>query len=521
MRRKNGQISKNHTIVAVGLLTIFTLIFSSGSVGGMNSGDGSQYALTQAISDDYSVSIDKHMQWTYWIDYAKKNNHYYLDREPGISILAVPFYVLAKRVASYALYPYNGYHSSVTDESKIQAFTYFSTAFLSAIGISCAFLLFTQMGYSPFLSTISTILMGVGTLYWKYASSFYREPVYTSILILCLLCLILYAKNTKRYSLVILCGGLSGLSILIDYSKFYVIPLLYIYLHSLRDNSKKRIFVSFVQGIAPFLIIIMFYNTIVFGSPLTNPHLHKEYFTWMQNVHNLFQAPLLASVITNLFSTQPLSSSLMKFFSYYPFIARQMGVSYAMSYRYFGIFSQSPILYLAGIGWIFLIKLKRKFAFLVLGTTLLMFLMMAKFTIFWATNSYDTRYFIPVSILLLIGLPEYFAIFRRIKHRPVQYALILITILSMIVSIYNAWFSHVTNFGPNVSGEHRLDYFSMSPISLLSYLFSGRFSSFIFFTFPNIVNLPLMAIFFLPIPLFFLIRTLFTQLINPVQKHLI
>src|SRR3989304_3647752 len=120
---------------ALVLFILLTAIYFASTSGGVNSGDGSSYALTKSLGESLTVEIDRFKSFTYDVDFARVKGHYYLDREPGLSFLSLPFYVLAKILSPFAFPPYAGPNPVVDSESILQSLTYLTTAVFGSLAV--------------------------------------------------------------------------------------------------------------------------------------------------------------------------------------------------------------------------------------------------------------------------------------------------------------------------------------------------------------------------------------------------
>src|SRR5450756_2095910 len=124
-------INQEHFIPWLLFIFITTCYFAS-TVGIMNSGDGPEYALTQAIVEEHTTEIDDFIRWS-WPDYALVNGHMYTKRPPGLSFLAIPFYVIAKTLIPISNYPYTNQDIGLNEESQVETLTMVLPTILSAI----------------------------------------------------------------------------------------------------------------------------------------------------------------------------------------------------------------------------------------------------------------------------------------------------------------------------------------------------------------------------------------------------
>lgn len=515
------------------LFIFFSSVYFASGNGGVNSGDGSAYALTKSLVEDKTIQIDNHISWTYFVDYGQSKGHFFLDREPGLSFLGVPFYLIGNILSPVASDPYAGLNGKLTQESKLQLLTYITNAFFGAVAVVFIYLISLQLSGSPSASLITAIAAGLGTLLWKYSASYFREPVFTALLLGSIYLLIFEKVKSK---ILFLSGLLLGVGLFVDYSKFYIFFILlgYFILSSKTGDTKEGLssgaspgflasrsateslplkrhlgylpagrqglsgrtcLVYFLIGITIPLLLIFSYNFAAFGNPFTNPHLHKSYFTWMQESSTLFQIPLIAGIRTNLFNNGQIQEDVLSFFRSHPDISKQYAVELYHTWNYKGILIQTPLLVSAIAGWIVLIKRRKKEVFLFLTISISIFLVTSKLSVFWGSINQDGRYFIPAVLLLLIGLSVWINYVEKMKNTIIKSIFMLFTLALFVISIYNGWYSNLTQFAPGNTGFY---HFTLTQLQypLFSHL-STNLTLLISHTFPNLINLYLLPIYFL------------------------
>ena len=487
------------------LFFLFSVIYSLSCTGGVNSGDGSTYSLTKALGETGSPRINDYIEYTYGVDYADINGNFYLDREPGLSYLSVPFYLTAKIIAPFSSPPYPGTDSQIGYEGKIQVFTYLTTAVFGALSVVMIYLISRRFSATILSSLIASVIFGLGTLNWKYSAAYFREPVFSSLFLASFYFLILSRLKNLRYLL--FSGFLLGLSLFVDYSKFYLLLFFLIYIlfktvpsvskkTSVRPAGKKlyskaTISMAFLIGLTVMLIIIFYYNDTVFGSPLTNPHLHKTYFQWMRDPKNLFNIPLIPGIMTNLINNGPIKAEVLTFFTSHPDIAKQYAVELYHTWSYKGILIQSPYLVLGFIGLLKLFKNNRFEIIFIFLCSVLIFMVTSKLSVFWGSINQDSRYFLPVVAMITLGLPFFLDWIFSTKNLPIKSSLLLITLFLSLISVYNGWYSDLTQFAPDNTGFYRFELkYLQQP-----FLSPENFRLLFLNTFPNIFNLPLLIIY--------------------------
>ncbi|MBI3379534.1 hypothetical protein HY029_02125 [Candidatus Gottesmanbacteria bacterium] len=476
----------------------------------MNSSDGTQYALTKALVEEKTIFIDKFLQWTYFTDYANYNHHFLSDRQLGQSIFGIPFYFIGKILLPLTNDPYNGLHPGINPDSKIQVLTILSSAVIGSGSVVIYYLFIVlKLKASKYIALLSSLIFGLGTLHWKYSSVYYRQPLSIFFLLGTLYLLINNHKNSINRYLSFLTGLFIGLVIFIDSSLIVTLPILFLYYL----NTQMR-FTNFRQRIIQGLIGIMLpvsinsiYTYFAFGQLFTNPYFFEvnTKFHFMKNLYTAFQTPLLPSLLVNLFSNNyPIPPSTIA-----PFIWENENLRNALSaywatvHPYRGIFSQTPALFLAFIGLI-IISIKRlKLFILLITTSLSIIIIQSKYSMFYSANNYDTRFFLPAVPFLILGLTSWWNFILLMKNKNIKTAIILLTIFLSLMSIYNGWYSNLTNYAPNVTGEHRFSFEQLRQPVFSSENIKENLWLLFLNTFPNIYNIHLLFIFYFP--LFFVI----------------
>lgn len=460
------------------------VVFCFSIIGIMNSGDGSNYAQTKSLAEDGTFYIDNYQDYTYNTDYSisPTTKRIVPDREFGLSLLGVPFYKLGKSLGFLSQLPYLGQHENIYPESIIQMWTYMSVPFFVSfcLSLSLQFLLSRHHSFWSVSATIFSICFG--SLMWKYSTSFIRQPVTAISLFTAVIFFVEYlSSGRKNNNLIFFVGIFLGIAAITDYFTWSSALLSFIFL--LFSDQKKSWF-KFLLGFVPFLLSAIIYNQIIFGKPITSPHSYegKPEYSYMLSFQNNFKTNPLYGPWLNLFSYGPIPKEALSWVFAHPQIADTIGANWATVWSYKGIIIQSPILIFAILGWFGVAKdshnKNKKTIFLFfLALFLLNYLPMSLFTQFWSPNIFDSRHFLNVVPFTLFGL----VYFLKHKHNVFVNGLV---ILSLVVSVYFAFGSTISNFGPSLSTEHRFDIASFfdGGISLTN-LTNGLLNSF-----PNVYN---------------------------------
>jgi hypothetical protein len=424
-------------------------------IGYMNSLDGPQYALTRALADDLSIHIDK------YVDFAKpdyalgKDGRAVSDREPGPSLLAVPFHFLGEALNPVLSLPYDGARPKLSSETKTQVITYTSLVFLVSLGIARAYVLLRRLDMSAPAAFLSCLLAAFGTLMWKYSGSFARQPALAVLFLLIVLELMLYHREKGDGRRLFLIGALAGLAVLHDYMAAIPLSLLAVAFIWLERPTAKSLLPAALAAM-PFAVAVLVYNYVAFGELLTSPHNHEARIHWMHSTMDNFRTPIHIGLYLNLFSFRPIPDSAVQWWIERPEYYFQMGVQWAQTWTFKGLFVQSPFLLVALGGWaLFALRNARVTVYAaVLVVTWL--LLSSAVTVFWgAAPQHDGRYALPMVPVLAVGAGFLIDGFIRGHGGSLARAAACVLSVAALISLYFGWESVVTNFSPNISGEHR------------------------------------------------------------------
>lgn len=477
---------ENDLILSWILFIFFSLLYFSSTVGVMNSVDAPQYALTQALVEKHTTSIEAFSQYV-WPDFASYNGHMYSDREPGFSIIAIPFYLIAKILLPLANYPYLGQHPALTPASRLEVLTYGFMSSLAALGPVLVFYISRKLNFSRFSSFLAGFFLGTGSLMWKYSAGFIRQPLIL-VMLLGLFLIYLQLKQRRKPSILLMTGFLMGLMLITDYlSIFSASVLALLYAVFIFKQKKDFLILSIIYAIIGFIIpmsFLLLYNRISFGKFFTSSRFY--YANETQTVQSTFITDLKWSIPLNLLSYKPIPPQAFDYLKKYPYLKKTFPIyTWASAWQYKGILIQSPILFLSLLG--LLIMKQKKMAGILMILFLSYFIPASKISAFFSPTSYDTRYVLPAIGFLFIGLSSAIdALNRQIK--PIKLFGLVISSVLGVFSFWNGFVSIGRHFAPHVSGEHRFDYSG----SLLNY---KNLLSLTIHAFPNIYNIHLSLIF--------------------------
>lgn len=480
---------RTNTVVAQCIFAVFSIIFFCSTVGVMNSVDAPQYAVTQAMVQRRVTYINEFAQYI-WPDFAEHDGKLYSEREIGLSLLAIPPYILARSLTSYSVPPYGSVnYPGITWESTTEALTYGFMSFVPAIGLVFFFYIARHLRTSIHLSLLSTIAVGLGTLYWRYSSSFVRQP-FIAAGYLFLIFMMFSAKKYQTYKPIVI-GLVTGFLIISDHVGTIAAVVLALGCIIAYRTHFRQFFKLFILFVSVPILYFFLYNYISFHHILVTSRQYSR-IPAIRDPRNVFIATP-NSLFFNLFSLEPLPQSSLDYLQRFPDIYTEFkaNMQWASFHQYKGILIQSPFLFAALFGFIFIGKENRRNILFILTAAVLYFIPGSLLFVYYNPTAYDTRYVLPVAVLLSIGLPVILEKLKNARSTLFHHLGNDIVFILIGLSVLFGWESEITNFAPHITGETRLLpdmlQYPLTSISNISANFPVLFEQ----TFPNRYNLSL------------------------------
>ncbi len=256
---------------------IFLIVFSAYAyfyqAGGWN--QNSRFDMVRAGVEQRSSSIDSYHRNTG--DKACRGpsgrcvkagpkDHYYCDKAPGASWLAMPMYALVYGVAG-SDEPSDGYLAVAAYLSSV-----FAVALPSALAVVSMFWLFGLMGISRRGSVGLALGYGLATLAFPYATLFYGHQLTAALLVLGFVALVRERQSgvTLGPAKLILVGLALGLSVVVEYPS--AVPLIAISIYAASFLRPWQRWGWLALGIAVPGLLCAAYHWSVFGGPATLPY---------------------------------------------------------------------------------------------------------------------------------------------------------------------------------------------------------------------------------------------------------
>jgi hypothetical protein len=235
-----------------------------------DAGQNARTDMAVAIVDHRAFTIDAY--GTNTTDKIQFRGHYYSNKAPGLSIAAVPVYLLYKGFSAL-------HGGSLTDSVDDPQLRYLESFCLSTIPATLLLLLFFWfLGYySPSLvnRVVLTLFLGLGTIMFPYSENFYAHVstaglLFAGFVLIYLVGSVNSARRVQARWLVdnpenaaFLAGLAVGTAVLLEYPSAVIAILIATYALS---RLPWKSLLHFIVGVLPPLALLSAYNYAVFGS---------------------------------------------------------------------------------------------------------------------------------------------------------------------------------------------------------------------------------------------------------------
>ena len=272
----------------------------------------SHFLLTKSIAERSSFWFPLEYKEQYWLspDYAQIEDKLYSEKAPGLSFLAVPFFIFGKilgnvLIESNSIFkafisPYLDFYpdNDVLSVVGIQV----GLSFLAAFGILRLYDVSRIMGISERKSILASVTTAFATPYWVYARTMFGH-VPAGVFLICGLYHILKFREKKRIFHLILAGFFSGYGFVIEFPSLFAIPWLAVLvvfpLNQANFSWKNRFTALLVYGIVTAIsaLPLFYYNLVSFGDITANALAFSH---WADYLHLL--EPVQKGIIVLLLS---------------------------------------------------------------------------------------------------------------------------------------------------------------------------------------------------------------------------
>lgn len=258
--------------------------------------------LTRAILHERTFIIDAcredsqdpYLEFFNTGDWAFRDGHYYTNKSPMLSILAIPGYALGEALMRRIL----------PDDPAAQILGAAYLATVTTVALSGALLCVLMLhllhrffGFSPGRSLALVLIFGTGTLFFPYSTALYCHSVSSFFCMLALVMLMhIRHRPTDRAALqAATAGAAASIAVLLEASTMYLMPCFMLYL--LASPRGRRLIIFFLAACVPAGLFQLYYNWVCFGGPFESSYAHANPAIMFYENGSLFGVPTLRRLL--------------------------------------------------------------------------------------------------------------------------------------------------------------------------------------------------------------------------------
>lgn len=243
------------------LIGIYAYFYQAGG-----SNQNTRFDLVRSIVEEQTLWIDHYHYNT--IDKAKREQHYYTDKAPGVSWLGVPIYgVIVAAIGDQTQIP------RYLDASMYLV-TVFAVALPSALAGVMLFVLFGILGLKSRVRAALVLAYGLGTLAFPYSTLFYGHQLAASLLLASFVLLVRIRHHPEsgipKASVLVVIGILLGYAVATEYPAALACVVLGIYAATFVRPYSRLVWLAIGMAIPGAALAL--YHSTAFGAPLTLPY---------------------------------------------------------------------------------------------------------------------------------------------------------------------------------------------------------------------------------------------------------
>jgi hypothetical protein len=232
--------------------------------GGWN--QNARFDLVRAIVEQGTLRIDAYEGNTG--DKAERDGHFYSDKAPGVSLMAVPVYAVVHALAG-----------QLRETDRFQAWasylcTLWAVSLPSAVAVVMLYLVCGVLGLAPPVAAAVTLAYAFGTLAFPYSTLLYGHQPAAAFAFIAFV-LLVQARHADPGSPVgrgrLCAAGLAlGGAVVIEYPALLSMAVVAVYaLACVRPRGRLA---WMALGAALALAVLFTYHALAFGGPLTLPY---------------------------------------------------------------------------------------------------------------------------------------------------------------------------------------------------------------------------------------------------------
>ena len=242
---------------------LFTLIaiasFAPGDIA--NPGQVTRFALALSMSDGH-LDIDEFSELT--VDIARFEGHYYADKPPGLSMLAVPAVTLTRAILGIApdTWPLADQQATILVRAAVLS----TVGLLAALAAAVLYLLARRCGASDRAALFASCGLALATPFFAWSTTIFVHAATGSLLLLAVAS-IMWSRGRRLWWIAPALGLLLGYTLTVDLTAAPAVAVLGLfYLLGERDSLRGRLIGAMLGGLAG-LMPLFIYNWLAFHSP--------------------------------------------------------------------------------------------------------------------------------------------------------------------------------------------------------------------------------------------------------------
>lgn len=231
----------------------------------------SRYLLLSAIVDYKTLNIDVNQKNT--IDKSERNGHYYSNKAPGASFLAIPVYWSLRNLTSLKIY-------KAMSQLNMYIVRVMTTTLIFALLGVVMYRLALFYGAFPRQAFLMVIAYGFGSIALLHATLFSGHQIAASLGFFSFALLGRFPlkdriPNIKILGYGFIAGLLAGFAVITDYTA--IVISIFLALYVLVSKSNARFKTGFILGACVCVLILAAYNISCFGHPFSFSYSNLAY----------------------------------------------------------------------------------------------------------------------------------------------------------------------------------------------------------------------------------------------------
>lgn len=252
-----------HNLTVFFLLLFCSVFFFQVYPHFISTNEHSRLLLTSALVDDQTIRIDKALQrFGDTQDKSFYEGHYYSEKAAGISILGVPVYFVLRLLGV---------------QSDPSLYLFWLRLICVTIPSICFVVFLSQFWQRMFNGRWNSLLAFVymfGTIAFTYSLQYISHHL-TAIALFLSFCFAWSASQDEKsqFKLLILSSIFAGAALIMEYPAALQVGILFLYVLFRFQSAKKTML--FAAGLFPFVIFLLGYNYVIFGTPFDTTYHHS------------------------------------------------------------------------------------------------------------------------------------------------------------------------------------------------------------------------------------------------------